>query len=82
MYAREDIDMKEDIIPLASLALFVWSIWEFYNGNHTTAFYLLGASIYVTLALGVVYLFANNSLLDKLHQSSHEIGNTKRQVRS
>lgn len=65
--------MKEDIMPIASFALLSWSAREFYAGNHALAYYLLGASIYALLVVGVAFVYGNNQCLDELCRSSREL---------
>jgi hypothetical protein len=56
-----------------SLSIFFWSVWEFYDGNHTMAYFLIAISVYTLLAGGFVFLFANNILLDKIFFNTHNI---------
>ena len=71
--------MKNDLIPLTSLALFLWSAWAFYSGDHELAYYLLGASIYVVLIIGVTYLFSIDSLIDLVEKGiKHQTNENER----
>jgi len=73
-YSRKGINMKRIVmfivmfILVAVVGLFLWSIWEFYNANHTTAFYLLGLSAYLQLTFVIVLISDNNNALEMLYQ--------------
>lgn len=61
--------MKKDLLPLVSLGLFFWSAWEFYSGSDSLAYYLLGASIYVAVVIGVVFIFSIDDGIDHLERA-------------
>ena len=61
--------MRDDIAPLISLALFIWSIWAFYSGQQALAYYLLGAAIYVTVAIATVFIFSVDTLADRIEKA-------------
>ncbi len=49
-----------------SIGVFGWSVWEFYDGNHSMAYFLIATSVYVLLVGGFVFTFANNIMLDQI----------------
>lgn len=56
-----------------SIGVFGWSVWEFYDGNQSMAYFLIATSVYVLLVGGFVFTFANNTMLDQISINSYHI---------
>jgi hypothetical protein len=61
--------VKENVVPLASVILFIMSIWALFAENGFLALYLLGAAVYLLLVLAVVYLYSIDTIVDLIEKS-------------